>query len=771
MGAVYEATHTLIGKRVAVKVLLEKYAQREAIVDAPRAGGAARVVDRQRAHHRHHRLRHHRGRPHVRRDGVPRGRIARRVPRARDHAARAAHPRASSRRSASALARRARQGHRPPRHQAGEPVPAAAQGARTSSRSWTSASRSRCARRGEEERLAAADPDRHGARHAAVHVARAGARRRRARSPRRHLRARRDHVRGRRRAACRSSATTTSASSRRCSTRSPSRSRELRPDLSEEFEAVVMKAMTKDREDRYANATEHARRSHGAARRSDALDRARADHRAAPPARRRAQRPSRALAWIAGIAVVVAAVAVTRDRAPGSTQPSQQAAVPASSRSTPAPRRSTRASPSTPRVAAPQVRGRQGLDRDRARRARRSSRARARSAPTPYEAMAARQRDGRSWSRRSTATTRPSATSGRRPSRARPSSARSRRSKKGQARKIIKRPPTRAATRARRRPRRAPTRRSGGARAAARPAVTGRQSVQAARRDAVSDRARECSGTVPRSSTWGRARDQPVTDPRREPARAATTRDTGFIGGHARALEIDDCPARSDAAADAAAARGSRALQARRHALHPGRLPGRGRRARRRRTACPALYPILKDIGQAYERRLEYEQAIGYLARYVSLPRSQGATQCTADRSRTRRTCAPDLGALEPARDGLRRDQAAGAQITIANDGRTKASGTRAASQIDVLGGTLHDDRRARRATSPIRQPIEVGIGKPYTTTFRLEPLKGTLRSRRCPATRASSSASVSSASAATPASCRAGSTGSRRGARARRAR
>jgi len=32
MGAVYEATHTLIGKRVAVKVLLEKYARREAIM-------------------------------------------------------------------------------------------------------------------------------------------------------------------------------------------------------------------------------------------------------------------------------------------------------------------------------------------------------------------------------------------------------------------------------------------------------------------------------------------------------------------------------------------------------------------------------------------------------------------------------------------------------------------------------------------------------------------------------------------------------------------
>jgi tRNA A-37 threonylcarbamoyl transferase component Bud32 len=32
MGAVYEATHTLIGKRVAVKVLLEKYAKRDALV-------------------------------------------------------------------------------------------------------------------------------------------------------------------------------------------------------------------------------------------------------------------------------------------------------------------------------------------------------------------------------------------------------------------------------------------------------------------------------------------------------------------------------------------------------------------------------------------------------------------------------------------------------------------------------------------------------------------------------------------------------------------
>ena len=57
MGAVYEATHTLIGKRVAVKVLLEKYARREAIVQ--RLEQEARLASscQQRAHHRHHRLR------------------------------------------------------------------------------------------------------------------------------------------------------------------------------------------------------------------------------------------------------------------------------------------------------------------------------------------------------------------------------------------------------------------------------------------------------------------------------------------------------------------------------------------------------------------------------------------------------------------------------------------------------------------------------------------------------------------------------------------
>ena len=85
MGAVYEATHTLIGKRVAVKVLLEKYAEREAIVarlkkEAQLASsiGNEHIIDITD-------FGQDRGRPHVRRHGVPRGRISRGVPRRARH--------------------------------------------------------------------------------------------------------------------------------------------------------------------------------------------------------------------------------------------------------------------------------------------------------------------------------------------------------------------------------------------------------------------------------------------------------------------------------------------------------------------------------------------------------------------------------------------------------------------------------------------------------------------------------------------------------------
>ena len=128
MGAVYEATHTLIGKRVAVKVLLEKYAQREAIVkrlkqEAQLASsiGNEHIIDITDFGNTED------GRTFVVMEFLEGESLAECLSRETE-AARAAHP-AHRRADGIGARRRARQGRRPPRHQAGEHVPAEAQGA------------------------------------------------------------------------------------------------------------------------------------------------------------------------------------------------------------------------------------------------------------------------------------------------------------------------------------------------------------------------------------------------------------------------------------------------------------------------------------------------------------------------------------------------------------------------------------------------------------------------------------------------------------------
>ncbi len=62
MGAVYEAKHTVIGKRVAVKVLLEKFHSNRDLVARLLQEARLATLDRPREHRRRHRLRHHRRR-------------------------------------------------------------------------------------------------------------------------------------------------------------------------------------------------------------------------------------------------------------------------------------------------------------------------------------------------------------------------------------------------------------------------------------------------------------------------------------------------------------------------------------------------------------------------------------------------------------------------------------------------------------------------------------------------------------------------------------
>ena len=95
---------------------------------------------------------------------------------------------------------------------------------------------------------------------AGLHVARAGAGTA-ARPPHRHLLDRRGDVPPARPAACRSRRRTTSASSTRSPTSSRSRPRRCRPEMPPRVDAIVLRAMAKDREHRYRSWEEFSMRA------------------------------------------------------------------------------------------------------------------------------------------------------------------------------------------------------------------------------------------------------------------------------------------------------------------------------------------------------------------------------------------------------------------------------------------------------------------------------------------------------------------------------
>lgn len=204
--------------------------------------------------------------------------------------------------------------------------------------------------------------------------------------------------------------------------------------------------------------------------------------------------------------------------------------------------------------------------------------------------------------------------------------------------------------------------------------------------------------------------------------------DVAHSGPRALVLEIDDCrQADPTLTADQLRAQGSE------HYQRGGTLYIQGDYAGAIDEFVAAycllpFYTVLKDIGQAYERRLEYELAIAYLKRYVAA--------VPAD-AKAANQCAPDP--KEDTANVLRRIQVLGnltakvyvetspldAKITIANNDGTKAFGT-SRKQIDVLGGS-YQMTVEREGFEPHTQTIDVSIGRPFTTYVQLEPLKGTL--------------------------------------------
>ena len=205
MGVVYKAVHTALGKPLAIKVLRPRSRKDEEIVERFLQEAQSAIGDRQPAHHRHQRLRRAARRLDLLRDGVPRRPVAHRSASRRANASTPERTLHIAKQLAGALGAAHERGivHRDLKPDNVFLVK------RGSDNDFVKVLDFGIAKVGGSDEQAHAG--RPGLRHAALHVARAGAGHER-RSPHRHLRARRDHVRDGDAARCRSTPTTSWAS-------------------------------------------------------------------------------------------------------------------------------------------------------------------------------------------------------------------------------------------------------------------------------------------------------------------------------------------------------------------------------------------------------------------------------------------------------------------------------------------------------------------------------------------------------------------------------
>ncbi len=210
-----------------------------------------------------------------------------------------------------------------------------------------------------------------------------------------------------------------------------------------------------------------------------------------------------------------------------------------------------------------------------------------------------------------------------------------------------------------------------------------------------------------------------------DPADPDAAADDGYIGRSTSRLEVDDCPVPPDlepAALDALA----REHYARAEVLYLERGDYHGAIREFVATYCavPAYYTVLKDVGQAYERLLDYEKAVDYLERYVAeIPDD---TPGAADKRRSVAVRAKVLQDL-PARISVATTpQGATVSFTDAYDVRQNAGPVKNDTPFEIKSGQYvmtvelpgHD---------PVSQRIEPRIGQAYSYFFALQPKRGHL--------------------------------------------
>jgi hypothetical protein len=212
------------------------------------------------------------------------------------------------------------------------------------------------------------------------------------------------------------------------------------------------------------------------------------------------------------------------------------------------------------------------------------------------------------------------------------------------------------------------------------------------------------------------------------PAYAQGSDSTGYVGRTKPRLEIDDCrPNDPTLTQDQLRERASEHFRRGETLYVQGDYEGSVTEFVAAYCVMP-YYAVLKDIGQAYERRLEYEMAIGYLERYVEQipPDAKRANACAPDPIDDKANVDRRIRVLEnlPSRVYVQTTPP-GAAVVIGNDSGIAAR-AKSGDQITINGGT-YDMTIELAGHVPVTQQIDVKIGKPYTYYFKLEPQRGSL--------------------------------------------
>jgi tetratricopeptide (TPR) repeat protein len=215
-----------------------------------------------------------------------------------------------------------------------------------------------------------------------------------------------------------------------------------------------------------------------------------------------------------------------------------------------------------------------------------------------------------------------------------------------------------------------------------------------------------------------------VTEPEPEVRRVG-----GYLGRDLVRLEIDDCPTAPDVGRqhlqDIAAEHYDRG----RVLYKQGDYPGAVHEFVSAYCLFPATYTLLADIGQAYERSLDYARAVGYLERYVlAIPdNARRASPCDPDPLEDKRNVSARIQVLQNLPASIQvATNPPGATVTLTGDAGVRAQEKANARTIEVVAGRYAMTIELA-GYEPVTREIEPDIGKPYSYYFELAPRRGRL--------------------------------------------